>query len=93
MKAHTTLFLVGALCFAAPVLADTTNVDDLAAQSGLSKQEVRMLIGARTPYPAYRTSYERARKQLVAAIGQNGYEKLLSAAREQSRKEPESSAG
>lgn len=79
MKIHTTLLLIAAIGFAAPVMAQTDSIDDIVAQSGLSKQQVRMLIGARTPYPAYRTSYERMRKQLIAAVGQARYRELVKA--------------
>jgi hypothetical protein len=83
MKIHTTLLLIAAASFTSPLMAGTTNIDDLAAQSGLSKQELRMLVGARTPYPAYRTSYERMRKQLIAAIGQTRYQELVQNSRTQ----------
>jgi hypothetical protein len=77
------LLLIAAASFTSPLMAGTTNIDDLAAQSGLSKQELRMLVGARTPYPAYRTSYERMRKQLIAAIGQTRYQELVQNSRTQ----------
>lgn len=76
MKTRATLFLVGSLCFTTPLLADTS-VAELVAESGLSKQEVRMLIGAHTPYPGYRVGFERTRKQLIAAIGREKYKELL----------------
>ena len=79
MKIHATLILVAAIGFAAPVMAQTDSIDDIVAQSGLSKQEVRMLLGSRTPYPAYRTSYERLRKQLIAAVGPARYKELVKA--------------
>lgn len=77
MKIQTTLLLIAALGFTAPVMAQTDSIDDIVAQSGLSKQQVRMLLGARTPYPAYRTSYDRLRKQLIAAVGQARYQELV----------------
>lgn len=79
MKIQSTLLLIAAIGFAAPVMAQTDSIDDLVAQSGLSKSQVRMLLGARTPYPAYRTSYDRLRKQLIAAVGQARYDELVKA--------------
>lgn len=87
MKTRATLFLVASLFFATPLLADTS-VADLVAESGLSKQEVRMLIGAHTPYPAYRVGFERTRKQLIAAIGRERYKELVAALREEDAKAP-----
>ena len=78
MKIRATLFLVGSLFFATPLLAGTS-VADLVAESGLSKQEVRMLIGAHTPHAGYRVGFERTRKQLVEAIGRARYKELVAA--------------
>lgn len=77
MKIQTTLLLVAALGFASPVFAEDASIDDIVAQSGLTKQQVRMVIGARTPYPAYRTSYDRLRKQLIASVGKERYQELV----------------
>lgn len=85
MKTRAGLFLVASLLFTTPLLADTSAAD-LVAESGLSKQEVRMLIGAHTPYPAYRVGFERTRKQLIAAIGRERYKELVAALREDAEK-------
>ncbi len=77
MNIKTTLLLVAALGFASPLLAAGDSIEEVAHQSGLSVQQVRMLIGARTPYPAYRTSYDRLRKQLIASVGQRRYQELV----------------
>jgi|CXWL01.1.fsa_nt_gi hypothetical protein len=85
MNTKMTLILIAAMSFAAPAMAATNlSADQLVAKSGLSKQEVRMLIGARTPYPAYRTNFERVRKQLIAAVGQKGYDELVAELRRES---------
>ena len=75
MKAPIPMLVLVACFFAAPAIASNApSVDDLVAQSGLTKQQVRMLIGARTPYPAYRTSYERLRNQLIASVGRERFD-------------------
>lgn len=93
MKIQTTLLLIAAIGFTAPVMAQTDSIDDIVAQSGLSKQQVRMLLGARTPYPAYRTSYDRLRKQLIAAVGQARYQELVKAGLPQTAETAVASAG
>lgn len=77
MNIRNTLILVAALAFGSPLMAQDTSVADLAAETGLSKQEVRMLIGARTPYAGYRVGFERTRKQLIAAVGKARYKEML----------------
>ncbi len=86
MNKRTSLFLAAAMVFAAPVMAgnNLASVDDLVAESGLTKQQVRMLIGARTPYPAYRAGYERLRKQLIASVGRERFDELVIELRKQS---------
>lgn len=80
MKIHAVCLLVAAIGFSAPTLAQDISFDEIVGQSGLSKQDVRMVLGARTPYPAYRTSYERVRRQLIEAVGQARYQELVAAA-------------
>lgn len=77
MKIHSVFLLIAAIGFSAPTLAQDISFEEIVGQSGLSKQEVRMVLGARTPYPAYRTSYERARRQLIAAVGKARYQELV----------------
>ncbi len=93
MNTKLTLILIAAMSFAAPAMATNLSADQLVAKSGLSKQEVRMLIGARTPYPAYRTSFERLQKQLIAAVGRKGYDELVAALKEDSSTRAAASAG
>ena len=93
MKVQTTLLLIVAACFATPVLAQNTSVDDIVAQTGFTKQQVRMLVGARTPYPAYRVSYERLRKELIAKVGQTRYDQLVEDLQNQAELQRNSSTG
>ena len=52
-------------------------VADLAAATGLTKTEVQMVLGARTPFPEYFTSYERAQRRLEQALGTARYRELM----------------
>jgi len=52
-------------------------VRDLAAASGLTPSEVKMVLGARTPYFEYLTSYARAQKRLEQALGKQRYDDLM----------------
>ena len=52
-------------------------VPDLAAASGLTPSEVKMVLGARTPYFEYLTSYARSQKQLEQALGKQRYDDLM----------------
>lgn len=79
MNMRTTLLLFLAIGASSPLMAANTRIDDLVAQTGLSKQEIRMVIGARTPSGEYRTSYNRLRKQFIAAVGQSRYQELVKA--------------
>lgn len=67
---------------AAPGLASAgqpVQMRDLADVAGMSERSVRMVLGpARTPYAEYRYTFDRARRELVAAIGAERYRDLLS---------------
>ena len=56
--------------------ADAT-VADLARQTAVSERHIRMVSGARTPYPEYRIVFDRVERQLKSALGNDGYERLL----------------
>ena len=78
MKARTILFLIAASFCATPAMAsDNLSFSEIVVQSGLTKQQVRMLIGARTPYPTYRAGYNRLRKQLVSTVGRARFDELV----------------
>lgn len=70
-----TLLFVGLLS-AAP-LASAASVADLARETGLSERNVRMLLGARTPYAEYRIDYNRSLRQFKHALGESNYQKLM----------------
>ena len=52
-------------------------VRDLAAATGLTRSEVKMVLGARTPYFEYLTSYARAQRRLEQALGKQRYDDLM----------------
>lgn len=54
----------------------TQDVQALAAKVGLSEREVRMVLGAHTAYPEYRTAWPRIERQLRAVLGDAGFESL-----------------
>ena len=70
-----TLLFIG-LISAAP-LATAGPVAELARETGLSERNVRMLLGARTPYAEYRIDYNRSLRQFKHALGESNYQKLM----------------
>ncbi|WP_167284930.1 hypothetical protein [Marilutibacter alkalisoli] len=60
-----------------PASADEASVKALSEISGVSERHVRMVLGARTPYPEYRIVYDRKKKQLEEAIGPETFNRLL----------------
>lgn len=52
-------------------------VSDLAHETGLSERNVRMVVGASTPYAEYRTSFNRVQRQFKNALGQQRYDDLM----------------
>lgn len=74
MYAKTTI-LAAMLAFAPLAQADES-VAQLARDSGLSERNVRMLLGARTPYFEYRCCYSRMLRQFKEAVGEENYLRL-----------------
>lgn len=52
------------------------SVAELARDSGLSERNVRMILGARTPYAEYRCCYNRMVRQFKQAVGEETYQRL-----------------
>ena len=71
------LCAVLALPGAAVAGGENLQVRDLAAATGLTPSEVKMVLGARTPYFEYLTSYARSQKQLEQALGKQRYDDLM----------------
>lgn len=57
------------------------SIAELSAQTGLSEQQVQMVLGARTPHAEYRTSFKRTRDKFVQAVGKERYDALAAAYR------------
>lgn len=74
MFTKTLLFI--SLLAAAP-LANAATTAELARETGLSERNVRMLLGARTPYAEYRINYNRKLRQFKQALGESNYQKLM----------------
>ena len=74
-------FTLCAVLAALPGLAvaggENLQVRDLAAATGLTCSEVKMVLGARTPFPEYFTSYDRAQKRLEQTLGKQRYRELM----------------
>ena len=80
---------VVALAFSGGAWADDS-ISGLSAKTGLSEQQVQMVLGARTPHAEYRTSFKRARAKFVQAVGSERYASLAAAYQDKPRKERKS---
>ena len=69
--------VLAALPGAAFAGGENLQVRDLASATGLTPSEVKMVLGARTPYFEYFTSYARAQKRLEQTLGKQRYEDLM----------------
>ena len=52
-------------------------VAQLADETGLSQQRVRMVVGPRSGYGEYRITYARAQRQFKNALGEERYSDLM----------------
>jgi len=66
-----------ALAAVPSAFATDATVADLSRDTGVSERHIRMVVGARTPYPEYRIVFDRVERQLKSALGQEGYQYLL----------------
>jgi hypothetical protein len=67
-----------------PASSDNTQyvtVRQLADETGLSPQRVRMVIGARSGYGEYRVTFDRVQKQFRNALGEQRYNDLIAGRR------------
>ena len=55
----------------------SAQVRNLAVATGLSEREVQMVLGARTAFPEYRTSYDRVEQRFIKALGEQRYDDLM----------------
>lgn len=78
MKARTlAVLLFAAVASQASMAGQQTTLQSIAAESRLSVREVRMVL-SRGPasYSEYRTSYFRAKNQLLRSVGQARFAEL-----------------
>lgn len=73
----TTCVLLATLPGIAAAADLVVRLDDLAAATGLTKSEVQMVLGARTSHFEYFTSYDRAQRRCVQALGAERYRDLM----------------
>jgi hypothetical protein len=69
-----------AFALAVPGLAlagASLSIRDLASTTGLSERQVQMVLGGRTAYAEYRTSYDRVERHFIEALGEDRYRDLM----------------
>ena len=69
-----------ALALTIPGLAlagSPVTIRDLASTTGLSERQVQMVLGGRTAYAEYRTSYNRVERTFINALGEDRYRDLM----------------
>lgn len=67
-----------------PAASDDTQqvtVRQLADETGLTPQRVRMVVGARSGYGEYRVNFDRVQKQFRNALGEERYNDLMAGRR------------
>lgn len=73
-----TASLMAAVLAIAPLAAHADDtVAQLAQKTGLTERNVRMVLGARTPYAEYRIVYNRVQRQFKDAVGESNYDRLM----------------
>jgi hypothetical protein len=72
-----TCLLALALTPGLALAGSSLQIRDLAAATGLSERQVQMVVGARTAFAEYRTSYDRIERHFVKALGEERYRDLM----------------
>jgi hypothetical protein len=57
--------------------SDYVSPQQLARETGLSERKIRMLVGARTAFAEYRTSFDRTQKHFLQAMGPERYQDFI----------------
>ena len=65
---------------AAPILEQPT-VKQLAAETGLTENRVRMVVGPHSGYAEYRVTFNRSQRQFRNALGEERYNDLMAGRR------------
>lgn len=76
MKIRLACLAVALMAVSAPSMA-SDNTQQLAQETGLTVRQVQMVLGNRTPFAEYRTSYQASVRKMQAAIGRARYEQMI----------------
>ena len=76
MKARYFVLALAA-AFSANAVAGDDILGSLADESGLTKRQVKMVVGPRSSHAAYLASYDQVKRQFVRNIGEDRYNALL----------------
>jgi len=77
MNARTASLMAAVLAIAPLAAHADDTVAQLARETGLTERNVRMVLGARTPYAEYRVMYSRVERQFKQAVGEHNYDRLM----------------
>lgn len=77
MNARTASLMAAVLAIAPLAAQADDTVAQLARETGLTERNVRMVLGARTPYAEYRVVYNRVERQFKNALGDHNYDRLM----------------
>ncbi|MFT3667341.1 MAG: hypothetical protein QM795_01815 [Pseudoxanthomonas sp.] len=77
MNARTASLMAAVLAIAPLAAQADDTVAQLARETGLTERNVRMVLGARTPYAEYRIVYDRVHRQFKDAVGEQNYDRLM----------------
>lgn len=77
MNARTASLMAAVLAVAPLAAHADDSVSQLARETGLTERNVRMVLGARTPYAEYRVMYDRIERQFKRAVGEDNYDRLM----------------
>jgi len=76
MKLRLACLAVALMAVSAPSMAGD-NTKQLAQETGLTERQVQMVLGNRTPFAEYRTSYQASVSKMQAAVGKARYEQMI----------------
>lgn len=77
MNIKLTCLAAALLAVSAPALAGDGPCKQLARETGLTERQVRMIVGDRTAFAEYRTSYARSVAHMRDSIGRARYDELI----------------
>jgi len=76
MKIRLACLAVALMAVSAPSMAGD-NFKQLAQETGLTVRQVQMVLGNRTPFFEYRTSYQASVAKLQAVVGKARYDEMI----------------